>query len=327
MQRPDRWAVGPILLLHAWLVACSSPPTATVVAPSSAEILNERLAEVAGSQPSGGDGYHVGPGDALQIDVFQAPELARKVRVRPDGSASFPLIGRVELAGRTTAEVETLLADRWGGKYLRDPQVSVFVEEYRAHPVSVLGAVNQPGVYYLRESRTFVEILSAAGGLSDDAGSAIQLRRRVRDPESGVDRDLRLSIDIEALLTEERDLGDPHVRAGDTLFVPRAGVVYVEGAVKKAGAYSLHGAGSVLKAVTLAGGLELEASKSVQVIRSQGGPREVLTIDFDEARKDPAADIAIQDGDVVVVPTNAFKLTLVGLWRGVAGLVNVTKGF
>jgi polysaccharide export outer membrane protein len=314
------------------LAACQSAsgPGPGVSAPApSADLVNEQLGLLATRDPDEPvRDYRVGPGDVLDIRVFQAPELSLEVRIGPDGSVSYPLLGRFPVEGLTTGELERDLGERLGRDYVKNPQVSVFVKDYRAHPVSVLGEVNEPGVFYLREPRTILEMLSDAGGLTTEAGAIVQLRRRIEDPDTGAKRSLLVRLPLETLLEPGEEGLEREVRGGDTIFVPRAGVVYVEGAVREPGAHPLQGAGSVLKAVTLAGGFEMEAAKSrVQVIRAGTSPPEVFEVDFDEIRDHPERDVSVGDGDVVVVPTSAIKVGLVGLWRGVAGLVNVTKGF
>lgn len=315
--------------LATLLVACGTgrvPPVAARGAPGPATTLNSRLVSALAAQsrtPSSPD-YRVGPGDMLEITVFQAEELNRTVRVRPDGTISLPLVGLLRVSGRTTGELEALLADRYGADYLREPQLSVLVQEYRAHPVSVLGEVNQPGTYYLQAPRTLVEILSQAGGLTEHAGTIAYLRREKQGSESDVEL---VSIDLSALLSDgERGL-ELTVRDNDTLFVPKAGVVFVDGAVRKPGTYPLQGAPTVLKAVAMAGGMIFEAKpSSVQLIRNAESGPVVTPVNLSQVRADPALDPRIQDGDVVVVGTSSLKVGLMTFLRGVAGLVSVTAG-
>jgi polysaccharide export outer membrane protein len=303
----------------------SGPPGAG--APAT-ELLNQQLAASIPLSPDAGEelrgDYRVGPGDVLEISVFQAEDLTLTVRVRPDGTISYPLLGSLRVAGETTGDLEIALARRLGETYLNEPQVSVFVRDYRAHPVAVLGEVNKPGVYYLSESRSVLGMLSEAGGLTKDAAPELQIRRK-QEQDPGL---TQLTINLEKLLVEHERGLDLEVKRGDTLYVPKAGVVYVEGAVKKPGAYPLTGAATVLKAVTLAGGLESTARKSgVQVLRAGSASTETVSVDFAEIRHNPSADVAVHDGDVVVVSSNPVKTVLLGFWRGVSGLVNVSKGF
>lgn len=314
-------------LLVAWTVGCAGTPR-PASAPAPRQSFNDQLASAAAAGQGIGttSDYRVGAGDIIDIDVFQADELDRTVRVRPDGTISFPLLGVLPVAGETTAELEDSLAARLSESYLNDPQISVFVKEYRAHAVSVLGQVHEPGVRYLRQPRTLVSMLSESGGLTDDASSIIHLRRKQDGSDGG--GLVLLTIDLRDLLENPRRDLDLQLQGDDTIFVPKRGVVFVEGAVRNPGAFALQGAGTVLKAVTLAGGLEYSAKKSsVQVVHSGRGEPELVTVDLGAIRNDPSLDIPVGDGDVVIVGTNPVKVGLVGLWRGIAGLVRVSTGF
>lgn len=272
-----------------------------------------------------GSDYRVGPGDVLEISVFQAEELDRTVRVRPDGTISLPLLGVLAVENQSTSDLEDLLRRRYEADYVRNPQISVFVREYRSHPISILGEVRQPGLYYLQEPRSLLEMLSMAGGLNEDAGTTVFLRRP--DPAHPGVNDL-ISVELASLLHDERRALAVMVQDDDTLYVPKAGVVFVEGAVKKPGAYPLQGAPTILKAITMAGGLAFEAKRSgVRLVRDSGGEPEVTRVDVVRIREDPSLDLVIQDGDVVVVGTHAVKMGLVGFWRGLQSLVNVGMKF
>jgi polysaccharide export outer membrane protein len=295
-------------------------------------VLNRRLASAAALEQAAtlqrNDEYALGPGDLIEVYIFQVEELSRPLRVRRDGTISFPLLGSLEVAGWSTGLLERELARRLEAEYLNDPQVSILVAEYRSHPVTVLGEVNQPGVYYLRGPSTLLEILSEAGGLSEEAGSTVHLRR-VRADAGHAEPQLELiAMDLGRLL-EARDAElDLTLRNGDTVNVPRAGVVFVEGAVRNPGAYSLRDGATVLKAVTLAGGLEFSASNSsVQLIRANDSEPEIIAIDLGEISRHSAEDLTVHHGDVVVVGSSALKVGLAGLWRGMTTVMRVSAGF
>jgi polysaccharide export outer membrane protein len=203
----------------------------------------------------------------------------------------------------------------------------VFVEEYRAHPVTVLGQVNQPGIYYLRGRRTLLEVLSEAGGLTEEAGRTVHLRRRTWNEDAREAGFELVVVDLAALLESDAPDSELVLRDHDAVHVPKAGFVFVEGAVKEPGAYPLENGATVLKAVTMAGGVDFEAQKSaVRVIREKGGGSDVARVDLGAIPNDPSADLAVQDGDVVIVPSSPMKVALTGLWRGIAGLINLTAG-
>jgi polysaccharide export outer membrane protein len=121
--------------------------------------------------------YLIGPEDVLDIDVFEASEMNRGVRVSASGEISLPLLGAVTAAGLTPRELETTLEELLHQKYMKDPHVSVFVRDMQSHPVSVMGAVRKPGIFQIRGNKTLVEILSLAEGLADDAGETVVILR------------------------------------------------------------------------------------------------------------------------------------------------------
>jgi polysaccharide biosynthesis/export protein len=291
--------------------------------------------------------YRIGPDDVLDINVFTAAELNRVVRVSSSGDISLPLLGSVRAAGLTPVELESHLQDLLRRSYMRDPQVSVFVRDLQSHPVSVMGAVKTPGVFQVRGPKTLLEVLSLAGGLSDDAGdTAIIMRGATSVPqldrerstvpgeipspsltETSVSsakahldpdadsREAGIQVDLKDLL----DSADPHynpvVYPGDIVKVTRAGVVYVVGEVKKPGGFTLKSSEklSVLQAIALSEGFTPTAAKSkARVIRTDSvtGERKELGIDLNKIMKGKDPDIVLESKDIVFIPNSAARTTL-----------------
>ncbi len=121
--------------------------------------------------------YRIGPEDLLEITVFEAPELNRSARVSASGEISLPLVGAVKAAGLTPREFEFVLQELLRRSYMKDPHVGVFVREMQSHSVSVFGAVEKPGVFQIRGTKTLLEVLSMAEGLADDAGDTVLVMR------------------------------------------------------------------------------------------------------------------------------------------------------
>lgn len=290
--------------------------------------------------------YRIGPDDVLDINVFAAPELNRIVRVSSSGDLSMPLLGSVRAAGLTPAELESHLRDLLRRSYMKDPDVSVFVRDLQSHPVSVMGAVKTPGVFQIRGPKTLLEVLSLAGGLSDDAGdTAIIMRGATSLPQpdredSAVPEDVPfpsptvMSVSsatahadpdahsreegIHVNLRELLDSSDPHnnpvVYPGDIVKVTRAGVVYVVGEVKKPGGFTLKSSEklSVLQAIALSEGLTPTAAKSnARVIRTDpvSGERKEFGIDLNKIMKGKNQDIVLEARDIVFVPNSAARTT------------------
>src|SRR6266699_6300218 len=145
------------------------------------EAWNRRLKALLESNPSAPavspQEYRIGSEDVLNINVFEAQELNREVRVSASGEISLPLLGSVRAAGLTPRELEKSLEQLLRQKYMKDPHVGVFVREMQSHAVSVMGAVRKPGTFQISGSKTLLEILSLAEGLADDAGEEVTILR------------------------------------------------------------------------------------------------------------------------------------------------------
>ena len=140
---------------------------------------NQKIQQLAAQAQAHPMDTPIGSGDLLHIDVFDVPELSRDVRVSDTGEISYPLVpGRITAAGKTPFQLETelerLLIENG---LVSHPQVSVFVREQNSQPVSVVGAVNHTMVYQVVRPTTLLEVLAAAGGISDTAGDVVIVTR------------------------------------------------------------------------------------------------------------------------------------------------------
>ena len=262
--------------------------------------LRERSASADPMASTGSREYTIGPEDVLDINVFEAQEMNREVRVSASGEISLPLLGAVRAAGLTPRELETSLEELLHQKYMKDPHIGVFVREMQSHPVSVMGAVRKPGIFQIRGSKTLLEILSLAEGLADDAGEEViilrgagqnnapgSLSEKVNDvTESSSAMRLQESnsaaamggeaeksnsfsenvvrVNLKDLLDSTDPSHNPVVYPGDIVKVSRAGIVYVVGAVKRPGGFAMktNERISVLQAIALSEGLTRTAAKN-----------------------------------------------------------------
>lgn len=306
------------------IVGCASPaPEDSEVADfqreraqeSRVQDLNEQLAvqsqvsEAPQDRPP--DSYRLGSGDLVEIVVLGAPELNRKVRVDGSGSIGLPLIGEVSVGGLTIDEASREVAKRYEESYIRNPQVSVLVEEYRSRQITVLGAVKNPQVYPVQRNMTLLGTLAMAGGVTDEAGNTVYLTDWVTDPETKNKTRRNVVLNLDELVSNQNE-SNLELGSDAVVNVPSAGVVYVEGAVKTPGAYDLHGDTTVLKAIAMAGGVLFEAEESgLKLLRLQkDGEFKPEQFDLDALRQDPGNDIALKDGDIVVVETDSFKYAM-----------------
>ena len=238
--------------------------------------------------------YIIGPGDVLEISVYDHPDLQTRVRVGSDGAIVMPLLGQVGVAELTTAgvgeKITTLLADG----YLVNPQVNVFVIEFRSKKVVVLGRINQPGLIELSGSISLLELISRAGGLEKDAGETATVKRKVDG------KDTIIPIDLESLIEGGNMSQNIAILDGDTVVISKAGMCFVTGEVNEPGTYPCGGGTTVLKMIALANGFTGKASKGgVRIVRIAGDEKTVFKdVDLDTT--------LVYDNDVIVVPESFF---------------------
>jgi polysaccharide export outer membrane protein len=256
---------------------------------------------VAGSgagSPARAQEYSIGEGDLLRITVYDNPDLTTEVRVSGDGKISFPLIGDVTVSGRTVAQAQEAIAALLREGFIKKPEISVFIKEYKSKKVTALGEFNKPGLIEMRGNATLMEVISDAGGVTQNAGDVLVIKRKVLKPDSTQQEDQTISVQLNTFL-EGRETGEnPIVVDGDSIYVPRAAFVYVSGAVKTPGVYKLTRGLTVLKAITLAGGFTQRAAKSkVKVIRKAGAGEESVSVRME--------DLLLAE-DVITVPESLF---------------------
>jgi polysaccharide biosynthesis/export protein len=255
----------------------------------------------------GGSDYRIGRQDLLEISVFDLKELDQTVRVADDGSITLPLLGRLQVAGLTKGELEGLIARLLSERYVRNPQVTIFVKEYESKKVAVSGAVKKPDTYEMLGEKTLLEMISLAGGLDKDLGKEIIIFR----PDAG-GATKRISIDLDKLVYE----GDPSLNVavlpGDIVYVPAVEKIriFVTGAVRNPDLYEVPRSEpvTVLRAVTLAGGTTDRAAESrVQIIRTGAdGKRETIAVNLKKVKRGKADDPVLQKDDLVLVPESFF---------------------
>jgi len=257
-------------------------------------------APVAATRPNG---YLLGPGDKIEISIYQDPDYRHTFQIGGSGTVTLPLVGPVRVAGRTIEQVREEVRGALRNGYYRDPTVIVNVLEYRSRKAAVLGAVRKPSVVTLFGPTDVLSLLAQAGGLSGRASGRLILVRRGAGAATGV-----TILDGRALLTAGDLSQNRPIYPGDTLFAARAGEVYIVGEVQKPGSYPYQDGLTVVRALTLAGGLKPTAKEgSIQVIRRRAdGSRRRIYVDFDRVleRKDP--DPALVPDDVILVPESFF---------------------
>lgn len=238
--------------------------------------------------------YTLGPEDVLEVLVLGHPDLTRIIIVRPDGKIALPLVGTVTAAGLTVERLTQILTRAYA-VYIRNPQVTVIVREFRKIRVSVLGRVSRPGTHALPPGSSVLEAMSMAGGPAEDADLRhAQLLRPGAPP---------LTVDLEQALA-----GDPAanvaLQGGETLVVPEdlVNLVNVIGEVARPGRYRLKGGMRVLDVLLLAGGLTARASVAQARLVRGPGEGQPLFLDSLLLRQDMSRNIEMRAGDALIIP-------------------------
>ncbi len=277
--------------------------------------------------------YLLGPEDTISVVVPEAEELSfADVRIGPDGMVRLPQVGALQASGLTVTAFEAELERRLG-RYMREPQAIVTVGEFQSQPVSVLGAVREPGVYQLRGRKRLVEMLSLAGGIGSDAGAVVKITRRGEwgdIPLPGAVRDGDVSVaeaDLTDLMAARAPEHDVAIMPQDVISVPRAELVYVVGAVLKAGAFPLTERDnvSVLQALAMAGGLAPAAKKrEARILRAaEDEDRVEIAVNLKDVIAGRAADPPLSHDDILFIPDNGGKA--LGM-RAIQTLVSTASG-
>jgi polysaccharide export outer membrane protein len=247
----------------------------------------------------------IGPKDMLEIRVIEIPELNVERRVSDDGSIALPLLGDLAVSELTAAQVREKLATILKEKYVNRANVSVVVKEFADKPVSVLGAVHTPGALRVSGKFTLLQAISAAGGLTTQAGRKVYVLR----PEAGGGSHT-VEVDVGSLFR-----GDPEANVSiypsDIVNVPARQAVRILclGEFKNPGAFDFDADQRVtlLAAIARAGGLTDRASRTIRIRRRQADGRETqIDVNYGRVLTGKAPDPVLQSDDIVVVKESFF---------------------
>ncbi len=248
----------------------------------------------------------IGHGDLLHISVFREPDLEQKLRVNDAGDIDLDLVGAVKVAGLTSAEAAKAVARAYEQeRYLNHPQVSVLVEEYATQNVSVLGQVNRPGAFSVATARSLLDVLALAGGLTEIADRHVTIQRANKRESSVIFVPNHAAADLQTAT----------VYPGDTVLVPKAGVVYVLGDVARPGGYVMQDEAklTVLQAVAMASGANRTAKEDeTRLIRKVNGNYREQTVALKEIEKGKAPDMQLEADDVLYVPFSMGRNMVLG---------------
>ncbi len=307
-----------------------TPATANPVSPAAqankpisavAAETNARIAQLAQASDIKQGEYLIGAGDLLGVEVFDVPELSRDTRVDETGYVALPLMpAKVRAAGLTPYQLQDKLAELLQTNGLvSTPQVTVTLKEQHSQPITVIGAVKTPLVIQATRKITLLQALSQAGGIADEAGSTVIVTRAAEDSTESADAGSPAAPmgpqTFTITLADVLESGDARFNipliGGDVVSVPRAGIIYVVGAVVRPGGFQLQNDQdkmTMLKMLSLAGGPTNTAKSQKAVILRKNldtGQRDQVPVDLKKVMALKLADIQLQPNDILYVPDSS----------------------
>jgi polysaccharide export outer membrane protein len=268
-----------------------------------ATVLSSQSGSEQANQAQTVNAIYVGPGDLLDVQVFDTPELSAKLRVDESGVITLPLGGHVKVSGLSTVAaaqaVSTQLRD---AQILQEPFVTIQIAEYATQGITVLGEVKSPGTYSLLGPHSLYDLLAAAGGTTITEGDSIVITHagNVSAPQT-------IKVDTPDYSALQKTT---MVFAGDTVVVSRAELVYVVGDVGHPGAFYMQNGAplTVLDAVALAQGTtKTSAVAASSIVRKTATGAQTIRFNLNKIMQNKSDNFALMAGDVVVIPRSGFK--------------------
>lgn len=253
----------------------------------------------------------LGPDDLIGLSVYDEPELTRTVRVNADGKLRLPMLqGQLQAAGLYPGQLEEEITKALVSEHLLvDPIVTVSVVEYRSRPITVIGAVKSPLTFQATGTVTLLDAISQAGGLTPEAGSEILVTGASRSGSSAPP--LTVRIPVRGLLDGVDPALNITLAAGDEVRVPEAGQIFVLGSVKKPGAFLItdDSESSVMKALSLSGGLDSFSSRTAYIYRVEGGRagRNEIRVPLRQIMDRKSPDMPLLANDILYIPDATGK--------------------
>jgi polysaccharide biosynthesis/export protein len=267
--------------------------------------------------------YRIGPGDVIEVQIENAPELSRSFRVTATGTFLMSFLGRITAKDKTPEELSQYIAERLRGEYLKNPNVSVVVKEYNSRSFFIQGAVRSPGVFQIEGRPSLLKLITLAGGLAVDHGSNAFIIRQVKpDADApapqpspaaanspGEDEEYELvKVSINGLLRGNFD-NNMFLEPGDIINIPPADIFFVAGEVNAPGQFPLKEGTTLRQALSMAQGTKFEAATGRCIIfrDDANGKREELRVDIKAVMNGKKEDVAILPNDIIIVPNSQFK--------------------
>lgn len=232
--------------------------------------------------PAAAQDYLIGSQDVLKITVFEHPDLTTETRVSENGTITFPLLGDVSTRNLTTRELEKTIAEKLAsGGFINNPQVNIFIVQYRGQRVTVVGEVNKPGQYELVGQTTLLDIISNALGFTQNGGHVVTIFRKEAAAD-GSETTRRITLEFDRLLSAGDLSQNIPLQGRDVVYVPKS-LFYIYGEVNRPGVYRLEKGITVRRAIALAGGLTPKGSTwRIAVARLNGERDAEQSVDLDD---------------------------------------------
>jgi len=271
------------------------------------------------------DRYRIGPGDVLDIRIYNRPQLSREaVRVEGSGMIRMPLIeNEIQAVCLTEGELAKEISTRYA-RYYKNLQVDVFIKEYHSKQVAIIGAVNEQSRFELQRRVRLLELLTYAKGPSTKAGQTINIVHSTAvspcKPADDTDTSAAFSSYKLSDVLQGDPKSNPYLEAGDIVTLPEADQVYVVGNVFMPLTISLKEPITLTRAIAMAGGLKQDTKKDkIRILRQEPGTtiRKEITVDLSAIEKKSSEDLALAPNDIIDVPTSAGKSFLRSLVQGV----------
>jgi polysaccharide export outer membrane protein len=244
----------------------------------------------------------LGPGDLIELNVYNVPELATKARVSNSGDVYLPLVDYVHVGGLSQEEAQTVIEKRLeDGGFVRNPHVTIFVDEATSQGITVIGEVGKPGIYPNSADHKLYEVISEAGGFTSSSSRKIAIIRRGEAEPIRIDLPRNLADDVS---------GNVDVQPGDTITVPRAPIIYVVGDVgRPSGLLVDNGSLTVLQALALAGGTNRTAKMgAARIIRKSPTGMTEITLQLKKMLEAKTPDVTLQADDILFVPVSGGRV-------------------
>jgi len=295
---------GVFLLAAMTAFSQDKPAPQTEPAPTQSAPSTDKAAPSSMDAPASEDTtLKLGAGDLIELNVYNVPELTTKTRVGNNGDVYLPLVDYVHIAGLTLEEAQAVIEKRYAdGGFLKDPHITIFVDEYASQGASVLGEVTKPGIYPVIGDQKLLDLISAAGGFTDKSGSSVTVTHRSQP-------DKPVTVPLARNVSDNPESNVP-VYPGDTVIVRKADIVYVVGDVGKPSGFLMNTESlTVLQAVALAGGTNRTAKLGgARILRKGPNGMTESDVHLKDMLEAKAPDIPMQPNDILFVPVSGAKI-------------------